>query len=124
MNIKVFPMLKKLMTFSFESFMNDNNWRKKHVKWNLTYRFIAFLLRFDLLYIIRWEPMLPLASIVTTPPSSILFVHVRDDSVFAKRQFIFLSSLIIVNGFDSYLKSEFRKIYFRTGTDPPTCQVM
>ena len=70
-----------------------------------TYTVIAGFVMVDLLRVIGGEPELPFASVVASPPAAVLFLHVRDDGVFAEAQFVFLLALVVVQRLHRHLSS-------------------
>lgn len=61
-----------------------------------THRVVSFLLRFYLLDVIRWKPLLPLATVIPFPPTAILLAHLSDDGMFAERKLVLVARLIVV----------------------------
>lgn len=50
----------------------------------------------NLLHVVCWEPMLPFAAVVASPPPCVRFVDVGDDRVLTERKLVVLARSVVV----------------------------
>ena len=62
--------------------------------------------RINRLYEVGWEPVLFLSTIITSPPTILYLVHIRDDGMLAKWQLIITARLVVIQSFHCNLNKK------------------